>query len=197
MVSIERAASSLFGIMGYGVHLNAYVIDEEGKIKYWVAKRTLDRKTHPGMLDTTVGGGKATGEDPFDCMVRESTEEASFDKELLRRDAKSVGVVTYFYVTDERSGGEIGTLSPECVYIYDILVSADFQPKPADHSVECFMLMDVEELKEALAADKFKTNCALVLIDFFIRQGIITPENEKDYIEIVARLHRNPEFPCA
>lgn len=34
-----------------------------------------------------------------------------------------------------------------------------------------------------------------VLIDFFIRHGILTPENEPDYIEIVARLHRRFEFP--
>lgn len=34
-----------------------------------------------------------------------------------------------------------------------------------------------------------------VLIDFFIRHGLLTPENEPDYIEIMARLHRRFEFP--
>jgi hypothetical protein len=31
--------------------------------------------------------------------------------------------------------------------------------------------------------------------DFFIRHGIITPENEPNYIEIASRLHRELEFP--
>lgn len=35
----------------------------------------------------------------------------------------------------------------------------------------------------------------LVLLSFFVRRGILTPENEPDYIEIVSRLHRRLEFP--
>ena len=30
-----------------------------------------------------------------------------------------------------------------------------------------------------------------------MRHGIITPDSEPDYIEIVARLHRTLEFPLA
>jgi len=33
--------------------------------------------------------------------------------------------------------------------------------------------------------------------DFFIRHGIITPENEPNYVEISSRIHRTLEFPLA
>jgi hypothetical protein len=32
------------------------------------------------------------------------------------------------------------------------------------------------------------------MIDFFVRHGLITPENEKHYSEIVARVHRRMPF---
>lgn len=35
----------------------------------------------------------------------------------------------------------------------------------------------------------------VVLLDFFIRHGILTPENEPDFIEICSRIHRRFEFP--
>ena len=54
----------------------------------------------------------------------------------------------------------------------------------------------VEEVKQALRDGDFKPNCALVLLDFFVRHGILTAEDE-GYIEIVARLHRRLEFPTA
>jgi len=35
----------------------------------------------------------------------------------------------------------------------------------------------------------FKPNCALVLLDFMIRHGLITAENEPNFLEIMTRLH--------
>ncbi|KUJ08067.1 uncharacterized protein LY89DRAFT_765537 [Mollisia scopiformis] len=182
LLSIERAASPLFGIMIYGVHMSAYV-----------AQRAANKQTYPGMLDNTVGGGVATGEMPFESIVREAVEEAAIPEGLVRQNAKAVGVVTYFDVRDERAGGETGLLQPECIYVYDLPLPASLIPRPEDMEAENFKLMDVAELQ---TAGKFKTNCALVIVDFLIRHGIITGENEKDYIEISARLHRSPEFAC-
>jgi hypothetical protein len=34
-------------------------------------------------------------------------------------------------------------------------------------------------------------------MDFFIRHGILTKDNEKDYDEIVSRIHRELDFPVA
>lgn len=88
-------------------------------------------------------------------------------------------------------------LQPECQYVYDLELDADTVPRPSDDEVESFALMTVDEVQGAMRSGGFKPNCALVLLDFFIRHGIITAENDQDYIEIVARLHRRLEFPTA
>jgi hypothetical protein len=67
--------------------------------------------------------------------------------------------------------------------------------KQNDEEVKEFYLMTVNEVKESLARAEFKTNSALVMIDFFIRHGIITAENEQNYVEIIARLHRRLPLP--
>jgi len=118
-------------------------------------------------------------------------------EDLVRKGAKAAGTVTYFYIRDERAGGETGLLQPECQYVYDLEVEEDVTPRPGDNEVEDFYLWTVEETQAALAKAEFKPNCALVLLDFFIRHGILTQANERDYIEIVARLHRRLEFPTA
>ena len=194
LLDIERAASPLFGIVTYGVHMTAYVRAKEG-IKLWIPRRAKNKQTYGGMLDNTVAGGISTGEEPFESLVREASEEASLPEDLVRRGVRAAGTVTYFYVRDERAGGEIGLLQPECQYVYDLEIGDEVLPKPGDNEVEDFYLWTVEEVQRALARGEFKPNCALVLLDFFVRHGILTQGNEKDYIEIVSRLHRRLEFP--
>jgi 8-oxo-dGTP pyrophosphatase MutT (NUDIX family) len=196
LASMERSATTLFGIITYGAHMTAYVKDEQG-MRIWVPRRAHTKQTFPGMLDNTVGGGIVTGEEPFECLVREATEEASLPEDLVRANAKSCGCVTYFYVRDARAGGETGLLQPECEYVYDLQLDSDVILKPCDAEVEDFYLWTTDEVKVALSKGEFKPTCAIVLLDFFIRHGIITPENEKDYLEIVARIHRRHEFPTA
>lgn len=84
---------------------------------------------------------------------------------------------------------------PDVLYLYDLEIPEDVIPKPKDDEVEAFFLMDVVQGKEALLNEDFKTNCASVMIDFFIRHGIITDDNEPDYLEIVTRLHRTLPVP--
>lgn len=194
LLDIERAASPLFGVVTYGVHMTAYVRAKDG-IKVWVPRRAKNKQTYRGMLDNTVAGGISTGEVPFDCLVREASEEASLAEDLVRNGARAAGTVTYFYVRDERAGGETGLLQPECQYVYDLEVGEDVVPKPGDNEVEDFYLWTIGEVQRALANGEFKPNCALVLLDFFVRHGILTQSNEKDYIEIISRLHRRLEFP--
>ena len=86
-------------------------------------------------------------------------------------------------------------IQPECEHVYDLELPADMIPKPNDLEVEKFYLWTVEEVQEALGKGEFKPNCALLMLDFFIRHGILTRENEKDYAEIKRRLHRELEFP--
>ena len=196
MLSMERAGSALFGINSYGVHMTIYVNTPQG-LRIWVPRRARNKQTYGGMLDNTVAGGLSTGEKPFDCVVREAAEEASLSEQLVRSNAKPCGTVSYFHVRDPRAGGESGLLQPECQYVFDMEIGAEVIPKPGDNEVEDFYLWTVDEVKRALAEGQFKPNCAAVLLDFFIRHGILTAENEKDYMEIVSRLHRKLPFPTS
>ncbi|MCJ1462409.1 hypothetical protein MMC07_001010 [Pseudocyphellaria aurata] len=192
--SIERAGSSLFGIVTYGVHMTAYVKYQNG-IKIWVPRRAKTKQTFGGMLDNTVAGGISTGENPFESLVREAAEEASIPESIIRSRAKSCGMVTYIYIRDQRAGGESGLLQPEVEYVYDLELDPSVVPLPADGEVEEFYLWTIEEVQKALAEGQFKPNCAIVLLDFFVRHGILTFDNEKHLIEIVSRIHRKLPFP--
>ncbi|KAK3174479.1 hypothetical protein OEA41_001725 [Lepraria neglecta] len=195
-ISMERAGSALFGINSYGVHMTVYLNTTEG-MKIWVPRRTKNKQTYGGYLDNTVAGGLCTGEQPFECMIRECAEEASLPEHLVRSNAKPCGTVSYIHIRDERAGGETGLVQPECQHVYDMEVGADVIPKPCDNEVEDFYLLTVKQVQEALAEGQFKPNCALVLLDFFVRHGILKGENEPDYIEIVSRLHRKMPFPTS
>ena len=205
LFDIERAASPLFGVVTYGVHMTAYTktavsgpgsgLEEE--IRIWVPRRARSKQTYGGMLDNTVAGGIPSGEPAFECLVREAEEEASLPADLMRRRTRSVGTITYFHVRDKKAGGEAGFLQPECQFVYDLeLKEGDgVELKPSDEEVEGFSLMKLEEVKEAIGNGEFKPNCALVLLDFLVRHGFLNGDSEENYVEIVSRMHRRFEFP--
>ncbi|RYP74818.1 hypothetical protein DL771_002739 [Monosporascus sp. 5C6A] len=197
LYSVERSGMGLLGTMRYGVHMVAYVRDEAAPhgLRLWVPRRAAHKSTFPGMLDNTVAGGLMTGEEPFECMVREADEEADMPEHMVRARARPTGTVTYIYITDERTGGERGQIYPETQWVYDIELPSDFTPTPKDGEAEGFRLMTVDEVREELARGSFKPNCALVTLDFLVRHGILTRENESNYDEIVRRMHRKVSFP--
>jgi hypothetical protein len=51
LFSIERAASPLFGIATYGVHMDAFVRDETASygLKVWIPRRSKTKQTYPGV----------------------------------------------------------------------------------------------------------------------------------------------------
>lgn len=197
LFSIERTAVGLLGAMRYGVHLTAYVPDTAAPhgLRLWVPRRAAGKSTFPGMLDNTVAGGLMTGEDPLDCVVREADEEASLPDDVVRRQARCVGTVTYMYVTDEEHVGEAGFIYPECQWVYDLELPPDVIPRPKDGEVDEFFLCDVDRVKKDLADGKYKHNCALVVLDFFIRHGILTEDNEPHLAAMRRRMHRQLPFP--
>ncbi|KAI6782705.1 uncharacterized protein J7T54_000848 [Emericellopsis cladophorae] len=197
LFSMERTAVGLLGAMRYGVHMIAYIKDDSAPygIRFWVPRRAANKSTFPGMLDNTVAGGLATGEDPFECLIREADEEADLPGNVVRSRAKHVDVVTYMYITEKERVGEADYIYPECQWVYDLELPIDVIPQPKDGEVEEFCLCDVSEVKAQLAAGEYKPNCALVVIAFFIRHGILTKENEPDLVSIEKRIHRDLPFP--
>ncbi|KZP04329.1 hypothetical protein FIBSPDRAFT_878612, partial [Athelia psychrophila] len=159
-----------------------------GQIKIWVPKRARTKQTWGGYLDNSVAGGIPSGMPPFEALVKESMEEASIAEDIVRSHAKAVGSVSYYTRTPS------GWLQPEIEYLWDLAVppGADpgpFTPKPLDGEVESFELMSFDDIISKMHEGLFKPNCALILIDFFIRHGHITPDNEPHYMEIMTRLH--------
>lgn len=197
LYSVERAGAGLLGVMRYGVHMTAYVKDETARhgIRVWVPRRAKDKSNYPSMLDNTVAGGLMTAEDPFECIIREADEEANLPEPFMRERCKLAGTVVYLYITDERAGGEKDLIYPETQWVYDIELPSDVKPQPKDGEVEEFYLWTVDDIQEAMARGEFKPNCALVLVDFFMRRGILTRHNEPDFDEIVRRMHRKTPFP--
>lgn len=193
--AIEWSVSPIFGVTTYGIHMMAHTV-MDGEVKLWIPRWARTKQTYSGMLGNTVAGSIRVGEKAFECLVRKAVEEACLPEKLVRQGARSVGAVTYFNVRDARAGGETGFLEPECQYIYDIELPQEVRPKPNDE-VEEFYLWGIEETMRAMAKGEFKPNSAVILLDWLIRNGVLTPENEPNFIEIVSRLHRRLEFPTA
>ncbi|KAK5165542.1 uncharacterized protein LTR77_009071 [Saxophila tyrrhenica] len=193
-VQLERYAADLFGITARGAHLTVYTMTGDG-MRIWVPRRSMSLFTYPGKLDTTVAGGVTAGETPMQNIIREAQEEASLPAELIEKHIRPTGVLTYISYELEKPGGMESCVVPDVIFVFDLEVDANVTPVPEDGEVKEFYLMSVDEVKEALAKEDFKTNSAVVMIDFFIRHGIITPDNEKDYVEIVQRMHRRLPFP--
>jgi len=199
MVHLPRSATALFGIANRGAHMTAYTKDPEtNEIKIWVPRRSAHLRTWPGRLDNSVAGGVAAQESPLECIIHEAEEEASLDRDMVMRQAVACGAVSYISLSGEGSGGEHELVCPDVLYVYDLLLPASVTLSPQDDEVEAFHLWTIPQVKEALFAGQFKTNCNMVIIDFFIRHGIITEDNEpNDYLEILSRLHRKLPVPTS
>ncbi|KAI1094846.1 NUDIX domain-containing protein [Rostrohypoxylon terebratum] len=202
-VRVRRAAAPLFGIACLGAHLTMYVRSEsagrgsrgEEGLRIWVPRRSRAVSTFPGKLDSSIAGGIAAHESALECLVHEAAEEASLPESLIRERARACGTITYVGMTE--TGVEDGSAVPGVLYVHDMEVDETVVPKPMDDEVEEFYLWDVPQVRDALLRGEFKTNCALVMIDFFVRHGIITQENESDYLEIITRLHRPLPVPLS
>ncbi|KUI59017.1 hypothetical protein VP1G_06243 [Cytospora mali] len=192
IIRLERFVAPLFGICSRGAHLTAYVRDtnQPGGLRIWVARRGADLHTYPGMLDTTVAGGVKAEDTPLGCILAESDEEASLPYDYVQRRIVPAGVVTY--VTQSKKTGQV---LPSILYVYDLELEEGRVPQPKDGEVEGFYLMTVEEVTKAMMSGEFKPNCCLVMLDFFVRNGLITEESERDYLEIVTRLRRRLPVP--
>ena len=186
LLTMERAAVPLFGVKGYGVHVNGFVRDG-AEIKMWIGKRSFDKPTGPGKLDQIVAGGQPAGVSLSDNVIKECEEEAGISAALAAT-TRPVGTVSY--MTEREEG-----LRDDVLFNYDLELPTDFEPVNTDGEVEGFFLWPMARVMDTLAkGDDFKFNCALVVIDFLVRWGFITPE-DPDYIEIVQGVNR--QFPTS
>jgi 8-oxo-dGTP pyrophosphatase MutT (NUDIX family) len=178
---IERAAAPHFGIRSYGVHMTGYVRKADG-IHIWVARRARAKPTYPGMLDNTVAGGQPVGIGLVENMIKECWEEGGIPP-ALARGVVPVGAIAY------RMDAEDG-LKPDVQFCFDLELPEDFVPRNTDGEIDEFFLWPWARVAETVERTReFKFNCNLVLIDFFVRHGLVAPEHP-DYLAICAGLRR-------
>jgi 8-oxo-dGTP pyrophosphatase MutT (NUDIX family) len=180
---IERAAVPWFGVRGYGVHMNGFVRDADG-LKMWIARRSLTKPTGPGKLDQMVAGGQPAGIGLYDNMMKECEEEAGIPLDIAKH-ARPVGAISY--VLETKAG-----LRPDLIFNFDLELPQSFSPVNTDGEVEAFYLWPIERVAETVRdSDDFKFNCALVIIDFLLRQGYIAAD-DPHYPDIVEGLMARP-----
>ena len=182
LMRIDRGAAEAFGVLSTGFHLNG-VRGRGDDMVMWVARRALDRPTYPGALDNMVAGGQPAGLSLVQNLVKECREEADIPADLALS-ARPAGLISY-------TMGVPGGLRRHVMYVYDLEVPDGFTPQPRDGEVEEFMLWPIHEVAEVVrtSLDRFKYNCNLVIIDFLVRHGFVTPD-DPDYLDLVSGLRR-------
>ncbi|XP_043233248.1 nudix hydrolase 24, chloroplastic-like isoform X1 [Amphibalanus amphitrite] len=181
LLKMERSATCVFGIRQYGVDLNGYTHHPERGFCVWIQRRSLEKPTWPGKLDNMVSGGLTSGLGLLEAVQKEAWEEAGIPEHLLPG-IRSAGAVSICY-RSERG------LFANTEFVYDLELPADFTPQPQDGEVDEYRLMPVQELMELVCSPEFKTTSAPVTLDFLIRHGFITPNNEPRFLEICELLH--------
>lgn len=179
LFTIDRGAVPSLGVRGYGVHLNGYVRRGE-EIHMWIGRRSPTKRMAPNKLDQLVAGGQPAGLTPSENLIKEAGEEASIPREMVEK-ARPVGAITY---CTEREDG----LRNDVLFVYDLEIPEGFEPDNTDGELSGFELLPIGAVMELVrTTEEFKFNCALVVIDFLIRHGLIAPEHP-EYLDLIAGL---------
>ncbi|MFN3447222.1 MAG: DUF4743 domain-containing protein [Roseococcus sp.] len=169
LARLDRGAIPAFGVIGHGVHLNGLVRRADG-LHVWVGVRARDKAVAPGQLDNLVGGGVPAGLTPQETLLKEAQEEASIPPALAAR-ARPVGRVSYILTLPEG-------LRRDVLHLYDLELPEEFAPTPNDDEVERFELWPARRLLDCVReTEAVKFNVNLVLIDLFLREGLIPPDS--------------------
>lgn len=165
LARVDRGALPALGIVAAGVHVNGLVERDDG-VHLWIARRAADKALDPGKLDHIVAGGVPAGLTPAETLVKEAAEEAAIPAELA---ASAMQVATIAYAMERPEG-----LRRDHLHCYDLRLPAAFRPCAADGEVESFELWPLARVVAAVReTDAFKFNVNLVLIDLFLRRGLI------------------------
>ncbi len=181
LAQIDRGAIPTLGLRAQGSHLNGLVRRADG-LHIWVGRRAELKRVAPGKLDHLAAGGIPSGFNPCTALAKEAAEEAGIPAALIQA-ATEVGRVSY---TMQRPGG----LCRDLIHVFDLILPEDFVPYPADGEMAHFELWPASRVLETVeAGDDFKFNVNLVLIDLFLRHGLIAPGPQADRLRRDLRGH--------
>ncbi len=165
LAQLDRGALPTFGILAWGVHVNGLVQRPDG-VHLWIARRAANKLLDPGKLDHLVAGGVAAGMTLEETLAKEAQEEAGLAPALA---LQALRVATISYAMERPEG-----LRRDVLACYDLALPEEFQPRAMDGEVAAFELWPVEELLDRVRrTNEFKFNVNLVLIDLFLRLGLI------------------------
>ena len=165
LATVDRGVLPAMGIVSQGVHVNGLVRRPDG-LHLWVGWRARNKAVAPGKLDNVVAGGIPAGMDRERCLAKEAEEEASLPADLAVK-ARPVGRVSYVMRTEEG-------MRRDLLHLFDLDMPEDVIPRPNDDEVERFELWPIGRVLEAVRdTDDVKFNVNLVLIDLFIREGLV------------------------
>lgn len=167
LARLDRGVVPAFGVRAEGVHVNGLVHRADG-LQLWVGRRARDKALAPGKLDHVVAGGIPAGLGPEATLVMEAAEEAAIPAGLAAT-ARKVAMIAYAMQVENG-------IRVDLLHCFDLDLPADFTPRPNDGEVESFRLLPLAEVFALVRdTDEFKFNVNLVLIDLFLRQGLIDP----------------------
>ncbi len=173
LATASRASIRFLGIKAFGVHLNAYH-GYGDQMQLWIARRAAHLANFPNQYDHLVAGGVAAGDSILGTLIKEAQEEAGMPMTLSQA-AQPVGVIQYHLMRD-------GYSRQDTVFVYDLAMdchgAADFVPVNEDGHVASFARYPVDEVMQLVASsNQVKSNVNLVLIDFFLRHGMIAADD--------------------
>lgn len=165
LAQLDRGAVPVLGVLSWGVHLNGLVQRSDG-LHLWVARRARDKRLDPGKLDHVVAGGRPAGMPLDEALAKEAEEEAGLPSSLI---ASARRTATLSYAMARPEG-----LRRDVIACHDLLVPENVQPRALDGEVESFELWPIGEVVDRVRrTDDFKFNVNLVLIDLFLRLGLV------------------------
>ena len=185
LATVNRNAAPYLGVTSIGVHLLCYVKRDDA-VFLWLAQRAANKSHHALLWDPTVAGGQPASMGLFDNVIKEAGEEAGIPSELVAKNAVATGCLSQ--MTCKPNGT---CMKQSLYYTWDMQVSDDFVPEAADGEVAQFELCSAEQLEhDVREGSRLRPAMILVVTDFLIRHGIIAPDKEPDYANILAAMHQ-------
>lgn len=179
----ERAAARFWGTLTRGAHANRYLAGPDGRPTHlWIARRSSNKATDPGLFDNLIGGGVPQGQTPSETLVREGYEEAGLSPELCMKACAASVLRLHRDITEG--------LQLEDLHAFDLRLPTGLTPINQDGEVEDFACMPVAQALALASTEAMTVDAALVTLDFAIRHGLLTSAEDSDLQAAVATLQR-------
>lgn len=183
LANIERAAARFWGTMTRGAHANGYLAGPDGRPTHlWLARRSPDKATDPGLFDNLVGGGVPHGQTPHQTLVREGFEEAGLSPTQMRP-ARAAGVLRLHRDVPEG-------LQLEDLHAFDLPLPADLVPANQDGEVAGFTCLPVADALALAASVRMTVDAALVTLDFGVRHALLAADDAQAVQSALAALRQ-------